>query len=118
MATTTKVEMRKYVYTTVDTEKLELLGRHSTIATITKDQALELAQSLIAAAMDKDSEDVRVDFEMKNPRFIGDSPELCLYFGQSLGYVNPKIHWATTEGHTIYELSDEYHALQDAKEAN
>jgi hypothetical protein len=117
MATTAKVEMRKYVYTTVDTEKLELLGRHSTIATITKDQALELAQSLIAAAMDKDSEDVRVDFEMKSPRFIGDSPELCLYFGQGFGYVNPKIHWATTEGHTIYELSDEYHALQDAKEA-
>jgi hypothetical protein len=117
VATTTKVKMRKYVYTSVDTENLELLGRHSTIATVTKDQALELAQQLISAAMDKDTETVRVDFEMKNPRFIGDAPELCLYFGSGFGYVEPQIHCATTEGHTIYELSDEYHAEQDALEA-
>jgi hypothetical protein len=117
MATTTKVKMRKYVYTTVDTENLELLGDHSTIATITKEQALELAQQLISAAMDKDSKDVRVDFEMKHPSRIGDAPELTLYFGSGLGWVQPKLHWATVEGHQIYELSDEYHALQDAKEA-
>lgn len=118
MATTTKVQMRKYVYTTVDTQNLELLGRHSTIATVTKEQALELAQQLISAAMDKDATDVRVDFEMKSPHFVGDAPELCLYFGNGLGYVEPKIHWATTEGHTIFELSDEYHAQQNALEAN
>jgi hypothetical protein len=118
MARTTKVEMRKYVYTTVDTQNLELLGRHSTIATVTKEQALELAQQLISAAMDKETETVRVDFEMKDPRFVGDAPELCLYFGSGFGYVQPKIHWATTEGHTIFELSEEYHASQDALEAN
>lgn len=117
MATETRLENNKYVYRTSDTEKLELLGRHSTIATVTKDQALQLAQQLIEAAMDKSTETVRVDFEMKNPRFIGDAPELCLYFGSGLGWVEPKIHWATTEGHSIYELTDEYHALQDAKEA-
>jgi len=116
MATTVKTEMRKYVYSTVDTEKLELLGSHSTIATITKEQALELAQRLITASMDKDSEDVRVDFEMRYPTRIGDSPELCLYFGSGLGWVNPKLHWSMVEGHQIFELSDEYHALQNAKE--
>jgi hypothetical protein len=116
MATTVKTEMRKYVYTTVDTEKLELLGSHSTIATITKEQALELAQRLITASMDKDSEDVRVDFEMRYPTRIGDSPELCLIFGHGLGWVNPKLHWSMVEGHQIFELSDEYHALQNAKE--
>ena len=115
MATTTKVEMRKYVYSTVDTEKLELTGNHSTIATITKEQALELAQQLISASMDKNAEDVRVDFEMKNPSFIGDSPELTLYFGSGLGWVSPKLHWATVEGHQIYELSDEFHQEQNAK---
>ena len=118
MALTTKVEMRKYVYNTADTEKLELLGDHSTIATITKEQALELAQQLISAAMDKEVEDVRVDFEMKHPSRIGDSPELTLYFGSGLGWVNPKLHWSMVEGHQIYELSDEYHAQQDALEAN
>jgi len=107
MATSTKVEMRKYVYNTVDTEKLELLGDHSTIATITKEQALELAQQLISAAMDKDVEDVRVDFEMQHPTRIGDSPSLKLYFGTAVG-VSPKLHWATVEGHLIYELSDSW----------
>ena len=115
MATTAKVGMRKYVYSTVDTEKLELLGNHSTIATITKEQALELAQQLITASMDKDSEDVRVDFEMKHPTRIGDSPELCLYFGSGLGWVNPKLHWSMVEGHQIFELSDEYHWVENAK---
>jgi hypothetical protein len=108
MATKTKVEMRKYVYNTIDTEKLELVGDHSTIATITKEQALELAQQLISAAMDKDAEDVRVDFEMKHPTRIGDSPEITLYFGSGLGWVKPKLHWATVEGHQIYELSDSW----------
>jgi hypothetical protein len=108
MATTQKVEMRKYVYSTADTQNLELLGSHSTIATITKEEALQLAQELIACAMDKDSEDVRVDFEMKNPTRLGDSPELCLYFGSGLGsYVKPKLHWSMVEGHQIYQLSDE-----------
>ena len=108
MAKEVKTEMRKYVYRTSDTEKLELLGFHSTIATITKDQALELAQSLISAAMDKDSEDVRVSFEMQNPTRIGDSPDLCLSFGNGFGYVKPKLHWATVEGHQLFELSDEW----------
>jgi hypothetical protein len=108
MATEVKTEMRKYIYRTADTEKLELLGHHSTIATITKDQALELAQSLISAAMDKDSEDVRVDFEMRNPTRIGDSPDLSLSFGSGLGYVKPKLHWATVEGHQLFELSHEW----------
>jgi len=109
MASEIKTEMRKYVYRTIDTEKLELLGHHSTIATITKDEALELAQSLIIAAMDKDSENVRVDFEMKNPTRIGDSPELSLYFGSGLGfYSKPKLHYATVEGHLLFELSNEW----------
>lgn len=108
MATTQMLEMRKYVYNTVDTNNLELLGDHSTIATITKEQALELAQQLITAAMDKDSEDVRVDFEMKHPSRMGDSPELTLYFGSGLGWVNPKLHWSMVEGHQIFELSDTY----------
>ena len=108
MASEIKTEMRQYVYRTIDTEKLELLGHHSTIATITKDEALELAQSLIIAAMDKDSENVRVSFEMQNPIRIGDSPDLSLSFGNGLGfYVNPKLHWANVEGHQIFELSDE-----------
>ena len=107
MATEIKTEMRQYIYRTIDTEKLELLGHHSTIATITKDEALELAQSLIIAAMDKDSENVRVGFEMQNPIRIGDSPDLSLSFGNGLGYVKPKLHWATVEGHQIFELSDE-----------
>ena len=108
MATSTKVAMRQYVYNTVDTEKLELVGSHSTIATITKEEALQLAQDLIHCAMDKDSENVRVDFEMKNPTRIGESPELCLYFGSGLGnFVKPQLHWAMVEGHQIYELSDE-----------
>ena len=115
MATTAKVGMRKYLYSTVDTEKLELLGSHSTIATITKEQALELAQQLITASMDKDSDDVRVDFEMKTPTRIGDFPELCLYFGSGLGWVEPKLHYAVVEGHHIFRVSDEYHALQNAK---
>ena len=107
MATTTKVEMRKYAYSTVDTQNLELVGSHSTIATITKEEALVLAQELIACAMDKDAENVRVDFEMRDPSRIGDSPSLKLYFG-STGGVSPKLHWAMVEGHQIYELSDSW----------
>lgn len=107
MATTTKVKMRQYSYNTVDTQNLELVGKHSTIATITKEEALTLAQELIACAMDKDSKDVRVDFEMRDPSRIGDSPSLHLYFGSS-GGVQPKLHWATVEGHLIYSLSDEW----------
>jgi hypothetical protein len=118
MATETRLENNKYVYRTIDTEKLELLGRHSTIATVTKDQALRLAQSLIEAAMDNSTDTVRVDFEMKSPRFNNDFPELCLAFGNGFGYVYPKIHWATTEGHSIYELTNEFHELENAKEAN
>jgi hypothetical protein len=58
--------------------------------------------------MDKDSENVRVDFEMKNPTRIGDSPEISLYFGSGLGnFAKPKLHWAMVEGHQIYELSEE-----------
>jgi len=106
MATTTKVEMRQFVYNTVDTQNLELLGSHSTIATITKEEALVLAQELIACAMDKDVENVRVDFEMRDPSRIGESPNLKLYFG-SAGGVSPKLHWAMVEGHQIYELSEE-----------
>jgi len=108
MATKETVENGKYVYQTSDTEKLRLLGSHSTIAKITKEQALELAQQLLSAVMDKDDEDVRVDFEMKNPSRIGDSPELSLYFGNGLGWVNPKLHWASVEGHLLYELSEEW----------
>ena len=107
MATTTALEMRKYFYTTVDTEKLELLGSHSTIATITKEEALQLAQELIACAMDKDSNDVRVDFEMREPIANNEAPSLKLYFG-SAGGVSPKLHWAMVEGHQIFELSDTY----------
>jgi hypothetical protein len=107
MATTQMLEMRKYVYNTVDTNNLELLGSHSTIATITKEEALQLAQELIACAMDKDSNDVRVDFEMRDPSRIGDSPSLKLYFG-SAGGVAPKLHWSMVEGHLIFELSDTY----------
>jgi hypothetical protein len=113
MATTQKVQMRKYVYSTVDTQNLEILGSHSTIATITKEEALQLAQDLIYCAMDKDSKNVRVDFEMKNPTRIGDSPELCLYFGSGLGnFVKPQLHWAMVEGHQIYELSEEFLAAE------
>jgi hypothetical protein len=107
MATTTKVEMRKYAYSTVDTQNLELVGSHSTIATITKEEALFLAQQLISCAMDKETEDVRVDFEMRHPIRMGEGPSLNLYFGSS-GSVKPKLHWAMVEGHQIYELSDSW----------
>jgi hypothetical protein len=106
MATTQKVQMRQYVYTTADTEKLELLGDHSTIATITKEEALFLAQQLIECAMDKETDSVRVDFEMQHPIRMGEGPTVKLYFGSS-GSVKPKLHWAMVEGHQIYELSDE-----------
>jgi hypothetical protein len=104
--TATKVEMRQYVYNTVNTQNLELVGNHSTIATITKEEALQLAQELIACAMDKESDNVRVDFEMRDPSRIGDSPSLHLYFGSS-GGVQPKLHWSMVEGHLLYELSEE-----------
>jgi hypothetical protein len=107
MARTTALEMRKYFYTTVDTENLELLGSHSTIATITKEEALQLAQELIACAMNKDADGVRVDFEMREPIAMNEAPTLSLYFG-SAGGVKPKLHWAMVEGHQIFELSDTY----------
>jgi hypothetical protein len=107
MTTTQMLEMRKYVYNTVDTNNLELLGSHSTIATITKEQALELAQELIACAMDKTTDDVRVDFEMREPIASNQAPSLKLYFG-SAGGVKPKLHWAMVEGHQIFELSETY----------
>jgi hypothetical protein len=110
MATTQMVQMRQYVYNTVDTEKLELLGDHSTIATITKEEALFLAQQLIACAMDKETENVRVDFEMRHPIRMGEGPSLNLYFGSS-GSVKPKLHWAMVEGHLIYEMRDELEGL-------
>lgn len=106
MATTQMLEMRQYVYNTVDTEKLELLGSHSTIATITKEEALFLAQQLIDCAMNKETESVCVDFEMRNPIRMGEGPSLNLYFGSS-GSVQPKLHWAMVEGHQIYELREE-----------
>ena len=107
MARTTALEMRKYFYTTVDTKNLELLGSHATIATITKGEALELAQELIACAMDKTTDLVRVDFEMREPIANNEAPSLKLYFG-SAGGVKPKLHWAMVEGHQIFELSEYY----------
>jgi hypothetical protein len=109
MALKVRAEKGKYSYNQVDVEKLTLQGSHATIASITKEQALELAQSLIAAVMDKNSDDVRVDFELKEPTRIGDTPEVCLYFGSGVAPATyPKLHWAMVEGHLLYSLSDDY----------
>lgn len=109
MALTVRAEKGKYSYNQVDVENLTLQGSHSTIATITKEQAIELAQNLLACAMDKDSDDVRVDFELKEPKRIGDTPEVALYFGSGLTAATyPKLHWAMVEGHLLYSLSDDY----------
>jgi hypothetical protein len=32
-----------------------------------------------------------------------------------LGWVEPKLHYAVVEGHHIFTVSDEYHALENAK---
>lgn len=107
MKTTYKTNMRKYQYTSVDTEKLEIIGQHATIATLTKREALILAQSLIDAATNDYEENVRMSFDMVAPTRIGDAPELHLSLGTS-GYFTPQLHWAMIEGHLIFELSQEW----------
>lgn len=98
----------KYDYTTVETTNLEIVGWHDTIAVITKDEALEMAQSLISSAMNPNADNtVTVHFSLRDPYAKGKTPETVIAFGHDRHW-KPKLHWATVEGHQIYCLNDEW----------
>lgn len=97
------VQINEYDYTQVETENLVLTGSHDTIATLTKEQALEVAQQLLQAIADKDSDRVRMFFEMKEPTSRNELPTLSFGFGHC-GWVAPKLHWAIIQGYLIHSL--------------
>ena len=98
----------KYDYKTSQTEKLEIIGFHQTIATITPSEALQMAQALISASQNPESDgSVSINFDMHYPEYNGSAPTITMSFtGQ--GYWQPELHWATVEGHEIYSLNDEW----------
>lgn len=97
------IQINEYDYTQIETQNLVLTGSHDTIATLTKDQALKLAQQLLGQIADSDNENVRVFFEMKEPTSKNELPTLSMGFG-SISFVNPKLHWAMIQGHLIHSL--------------
>ena len=103
-----KIENGKYDYKPFVADKLEVAGCHTTIGTITKDEALQMAKALIDAAQNPNEEgNVTVDFSLDYPHYKGDAPEITLSF-TGAGYWKPKLHWATIEGNEIFTLSDEW----------
>jgi hypothetical protein len=98
------VENGKYEYVTSEVDQLVISGSHDTIASITVTEALIFAKNLISAAQ-KPLQDgtVTINFEMKQPERLGDSPRLVLATHEG-GYISPKLHWSLIEGHSVYSL--------------
>lgn len=104
------VENGKYEYTTSEVEKLVIAGSHITVGTLTVNEALIFAKNLISAAQNPfDDGTVKIDFEMHQPEKLGDAPRLTLSTNEG-GYLEPKLHWALIEGHSVYSLTNEQDA--------
>lgn len=99
--------MEKYTYSPILRTNYAYVGDHNSVSTITKDEALILAQNLINAARDDEFIDVRLCLEVKHPENLGEAPTVRVSFGDSRP-LSANLHWLMSEGNVLYELSEEW----------